>query len=45
MKPLVSGNLKIALVLIGYAITCLVIMSVLFHKEWKIAQHYRRRAK
>lgn len=36
MKPLVSGNLKIGLVLVGYAITCLIVMRVLFNKQWKI---------
>ena len=35
MKPLISSNLEVALVLIAYAATCLVIMSVLFRKEWK----------
>jgi hypothetical protein len=38
MKPIVSGNLEVALVLIGYAIICLTIMRVLFRKEWKKAK-------
>ena len=45
MKPLVSGNLETGLVLIGYAITCLIVMRVLFNKQWKIIKHYQRRAK
>lgn len=36
MKPLVSGNLEIGLVLVSYAITCLTVMRVLFNKQWKI---------
>jgi hypothetical protein len=35
MKPLVTGNLEVAAVLIGYMITCLTVMGIVFHKEWK----------
>ena len=38
MKPIVSGDLEIVLVLITYAATCLTIMRVLFRKEWKKAK-------